>query len=340
MFILKPIEVSFTLSPQECYMHPESHKELAKYMFNKQYKNKCIARSYVVNVLDVIRVSPLYMIESDLEGRGQIHVLVLAECICYEKGMIIPNAKLIARNNNVLSFEAEYARITVSEITDKSNIYKSLEIGNVVPLEVSHTNYDTYYDENIIKVISCTGSIYTPASYSNSNVIKVSELTTSDVKYLSEVVKYQQDKLNSLSTKYDKKILKLLQDGLYTYKKPPKSSLNPRYKVKEKILKLMDFNTFPTYNNKKSVFVSKFNNIPRHVPEYTVLDIPKSSLNADNPETFILVVEMEAKDFLEYNIMDYFMFQSALIEMAVFYSNNNMYKNTSILWKYYNNVKI
>ncbi len=339
MYAKKIIECSFTLTPQECYMFGDT-KELAKYIFLKQYKNKCVARCYVLDIVEVMRVSPIMMMESDLEGRAKISTVVLVDALIYEKGMIIPS-KLNSITNGNLILESEHASINCPFITDEIYI-TSIPINSIVPIMVQSVNYNTTYSTGDNKNINCMGSIYNPKKDINPNKIivinQVFELSDDDIKYLTVIKNYYEKIIDGIKVN-DPKILANIHDNFYPFKKRTNKYLESLVDVSE-IRSIFDFKKFPTYNNSKtseSIFVSTPYFIPRHVPEYAILKLKKNLSNED--DKLIVKIDMEAKDFIEYAMTSYFTYMIGTVELSNSYTQSS-YNQVSTLWKFYNTLKL
>lgn len=340
MYAKKVIECSFTIIPQECYMFGDS-KELAKYIFLKQYKNKCIARCYILDVVEVMRVSPIMLMESDLEGRGKINVLVLVEALIYEKGMIIPGVLTSITNGNLI-LETEHISINCPFINNEIYI-TSLPINSIIPIMIQSVNYNTIYSTKDNKTITCMGSIFNPKKDINPNFIitinQVFRLTDDDIKYLTIVKNYYEKIINNIKIN-DPKLLDKIYDSFYPFKKRVNTYLKPLVNVIE-TRNLLDFKKFPTYSvsdaEVKPIYVALSYFIPNNIPEYSIVEIKKGLSNDD--DQLIVKIDMEAKDFIEFSMTKYFTYIIDTIELSNSYTQSS-YSQVSPLWKYYNTLKL
>lgn len=349
MYAKKVIECSFTLTPQECYMFGDT-KELAKYIFLKQYKNKCIARCYVLDVIDVMRVSPIMIMESDLEGRAKFSTVVLVEALIYEKGMILPSTLISITNGNLI-LESDHASINCPYIANDIYI-TSIPLKSIVPIMIQSVNYNTIYSSKDNKTINCMGSIYNPKKdinpYKNIAINHVFELTDDDIKYLTIIKNYYEKIIDNIKIN-DPKILAKIHDSFYPFKKRVNKYLDPLVNIID-IKNLLDFKKFPTYTNSqskekvdkdtenaKSAYVSMPYFIPNHIPEYAIIELKKNISEED--DKFIIKVDMEAKDFIEYAITNYFTYMIGTIELSNSYTQSS-YSQVSTLWKYYDTIKL
>lgn len=335
MYVRKPIEVSFTLSPNECFLYPQDHKDLVRELFSKQYKDRCVSRCYVLEILDVLRVSPVMMIESDLQGRGRINAILAIEGIIYDYGSIIPGCKLISQNSGTLSLESKYTTVNVPVFNNSLQL--NLPINSIIPIEVESINYDTIYDKAYTKVVSCIGSIYNPMMRIKQQIFRVGMLTKLDVKYLTEINDYYKDKIVEMES--NDKMMSKLYDNFYGYKKQPKNLFMDRYKECKVIKKLplFDFKSFPTYEDTKSVdkegmkYVSKPDSMPQEEANYVQVDVSKLGEEA-------IIYDIDAKGFIEYCMMNYYDYVMSVMELSLCYDKEE-YKKLEPLWKLYNSNK-
>ena len=309
MYVRKVIEVSFTLLPNQCYMG--DNKETIISIFNSQYMNKCLACCYITKLLNILKVSPILMLESDLEGRGRINAIVVVEGIVYEPGEIVAG-KVISINNDIYTLESENAIITLHPADDTP----ALELNTWVPVEVVSTIYNTHYSKKNTKLITIMGRLYT-TKYLIYDLYKVDELSKSDINYLKKIVEYYDEKMDEIKT--TKQVLSKIHNHLYSFKKQPKLSIPNT--TNEKIHNLFDFDKFQSNS-----IVSRPHSIPRHEPKYI-------SVKTDKP-----TIDMKAKDFLEYAIIDYYTYIYGTSVLSTYY-NDTEYKKVSSLFKYYDKLK-
>lgn len=181
------------------------YRQMLLNMLKKKFVGRCYKSVYILDIIDITKRSSIDTCSKSLNGNCFVNVEFKADCIVYEKGEIIHNAKIIEINDAVILAKSEYCSIQIKNITN-IDVFK---VEQQIPIIVSAVRYSIYDTE-----ISVTSITLIPVFKDIKYYKVIGSTFTENKEDLIEI-----DELRAKLKAANSRAVKFFVDLLYPYKK-------------------------------------------------------------------------------------------------------------------------
>lgn len=189
------VERSFTTkidTKDPKFIYSPDIREAFKSLLNERFKNKCYKNCLIIEVIDILRHSPLICCAQRVGGMVEASVEFLAKCTIFDKFEVIPEARLVEiARNNIFVFKSNNASIKIRN----SPLLAKYKVGDNVPLRAMDIKYHPGQTEIII-----AGVPYIPLDFDSSHVISISKSYDVEISSMMDTVNELNKKFNALAT--------------------------------------------------------------------------------------------------------------------------------------------
>jgi hypothetical protein len=223
MRIEKVLDTVIDISdPQEIYS--ADIKSIVLRKLKDRYVNKCFASIYILDVIEIMNMSPIMILTSRLDADGQVNVQFKVDGFVFIKGELIPDCKVIDINVTSIIMENNYMAVFVRR-DPKNNITNILSTGDLMPICIESVRYSLNKDK-----ISAIGTPFVPRpdpDYYMNIIGKMNDDEKEKIESIYKVVNDEERKHEDLKKRNE---YKFFIDILYPYKNKQQFKLSPIYK--------------------------------------------------------------------------------------------------------------
>ena len=210
MRIFKSITTSIDLINSHDIYNPD-RETLIKNKLKDRYLNCCYEASLIIDITKIVRMSAIRM-SSRIDGGATIDVQFEAECLILTHGELVC-CRVLGLHNNGMTAINDSAAIFVQNIKDYAAAYKTIQIGNTIPVTIKRVAYNVGRDK-----ISANAHIYMPELTTNTYYEIMQGLSDEEIEKLQKMVDAIKDLKKTIAAK-EKNIVTLFRAFLYPYKK-------------------------------------------------------------------------------------------------------------------------
>lgn len=110
-------------------------------LLREKFAGRCFQGCYIVDVIEINKRSPMLSEWNRSGGSFTCHVEFLVNCVVYNKGDIIPDAKIVGiMSNGMFILNFKYGSIGLPP-SPKLQLFK---MGQIIPVRVSDISYEAY----------------------------------------------------------------------------------------------------------------------------------------------------------------------------------------------------
>lgn len=314
MKIIKIYETLINLSAIEMYQGIE---EVVISKIKKNFIGKCEKNSLIINYLDIVKMSNLRLLNSVLDGSGQVSVQFKAEAIIYEEGDILAGCEIqkIEKGNKIIC-KTENAIINIKG----NKLLQSLKTGQKIAIRIDIVSYLKGED-----IITIYGS---PYSYSHKfTVFKVSENPILPEE--EEIIKIKLQEIKKIEEiPVDNKKFQYFSEIYYPYTEP----YNPgKYKNLKNIL---------TLKPEVGKYYVRHPIINKSIPEvFYYSEFPSDNLFNTNVYE-IKIVEETPGFIITHFLTDYLNYIKFIRDTCNIFKTDQEIESNSNIWNIYQKIKI
>ena len=245
MRIFKLITTTLDLINSHEIYNPD-RENLIKNKLKERYVNCCYNASLILDISKIMRISAIRM-AARLDGGASVDVQFEAECLVLTHGELTC-CKVLGLHNNGMTAINDFSTIFVRNEKDYSAAYKTIQIGDVIPVIIKRVAYNVGRNK-----ISAIAHIYMPEIKPNIYYEIMSGLEDGEIDKINQLYENVKDIKKKISQK-DKNIVVLFKAFLYPYKKNADFTESKMHKYELEVKNMAEINSgvvvYPSETNK------------------------------------------------------------------------------------------